>query len=379
MALRVNDWRSIDATMAGGLTIAAIVEVSVEGYGPFVAACAAVVCMALNWRRSYPISVIAVGASVWSIPIMVGLVPSEAVTTPLAAHLIAVYSIARHASTGRALLGAGIAAAGSIASDLRLAHPSVSDFGFTVILISWPLFAGYALRGRALANAALAQRAELLEVQRDAQAREAVDQERARIARELHDVIAHGVGVMVVQAGAAEEVIKTHPDDAETALRAIRQTGREAMGDLRRLLAVLRDTPDDSRVTPSPGVAHLPALLDQVRAAGLRVELRTSGDPAELPAVVDLTAFRVMQEALTNVVKHAGPAQAIVRLDFRADEIRVEVSDNGRGGASPGDGGGHGLTGMGERVALCGGTLEAGPRDVGGYRVAARIPIAAPT
>ena len=272
----------------------------------------------------------------------------EAALTPLVALLIAVYSVARHASTRRAVIGAAVALTASLASDLRMAHPGAGDFGFTAILISWPWFAGYALRSHALANSALAERAELLEAERDAKALAAVIAERARLARELHDIIAHCVSVMVVQAGAAEQVIDRQPARAREALRSIGESGRTALVDLRRLLALLRQGELAPALTPQPGLADLGPLASQVRAAGLPVHVCVEGEPVALPHGLDLTAFRVVQEALTNTLKHAGAAaQAAVVVCYRPDALQVTVTDDGTAGSDVSEGtAGHGLTGM---------------------------------
>lgn len=370
--------RLADAVLACALTLAAVIELTLGGYSAVTAVFAATVTMSLNWRRSYPLLVMAVATGAWTVPIMVGLVPSEAALTPLIALLVAVYSVARHSDTRTALIGASVAFAGSLASDLRLPHPGPADFGFTAILISWPWFAGFALRNRELTNAALAQRALLLEADRDARARLAVTEERGRIARELHDIIAHSVSVMVVQAGAAEHVVARMPDRAVSALRTISETGRDALVELRRLLGLLRQGELPAALGPRPGVHDLPTLSGQIGAAGVPVSVAVRGEPRDLPAGVDLAVFRVVQEALTNTLKHAGPATADVTVDFDADGVLVTVTDTGTGlGHSSGEPG-HGLLGMRERLALYGGQLEAGPMTGGGYRVAARLPLLDP-
>jgi signal transduction histidine kinase len=185
--------------------------------------------------------VLVVGACAWTVPILLGLVPSEAALTPLVALLVAVYSAGRHAPTRRAVIGAAVALAAALASDLRMPHPGVSDFGFTVILISWPCFAGFALRSHAQANAVLADRARLLEAERDAKAEAAVAAERASLARDLHDIIAHFVSLMVVQAGAAEQVLDRQPARAREALRAIGESGRAPWPTCGRVRAVAGD------------------------------------------------------------------------------------------------------------------------------------------
>ena len=377
VAARQIRWHALDAALAALLTAAAIAEVTAAGYGPVTAIFAAVVTVALNWRRSYPLTVIVIGAAAWTVPILLGLVPSEAALTPLVALLIAVYSVARHAVPRRAVAGAAIALAASLASDFRMAHPGPGDFGFTAILISWPWFAGYALRSHALANAALVDRAELLEADRDAKALAAVVAERGRLARELHDIIAHCVSVMVVQAGAAEQVIDLEPARAREALRAVGESGRSALADLRRLLGLLRDGELAPVLAPQPGVGDLETLADQVRAAGLAVQLSVEGEAQALPPGLDLAVFRVVQEGLTNVLKHAAAAQACVVVAYRRDSLMISVADDGQGAShAVDDGSGLGLAGMRERIVLYGGELDAGPLPGSGYRLMAWLPLA---
>ncbi|MEV6974659.1 sensor histidine kinase [Kitasatospora sp. NPDC093806] len=229
----------------------------------------------------------------------------------------------------------------------------------------------------------LEDRAARLERERDAQAKVAVAAERARIARELHDVVAHNVSVMIVQADGAAYVLDNSPQQAKEALGTIASTGRQALVEMRRLLGVLRTS--DSRgeeYVPQPGVEELPELLDQVRTAGLQVDFATSGNPRELPRGVELTVYRIVQEALTNVRKHGGPdVHARVAVDFGERELAVLVEDDGRGStdeqlaAGGTDGQGHGLIGMRERVGMVSGSLDVGPRPGGGFRIRAVLPL----
>ena len=207
----------------------------------------------------------------------------------------------------------------------------------------------------------------------------AVLAERARIAGELHDVIAHSVSVMTVQAGAARMLLDDDPERAREPMTAVEETGRQALAEMRRLLGILRGTGSEAELTPQPGIGQLDALVDQVRAAGLPVEVDSDGEPRALSPGVDLTAYRVVQEALTNVLRHAGAARARVRVHWGSGELGLEVVNTGhpraageRGG--DGGGGGYGLVGMRQRVALYGGELEAGPQPAGGYAVRARLP-----
>jgi signal transduction histidine kinase len=245
-------------------------------------------------------------------------------------------------------------------------------------LIAWVL--GDSMRYRRAYYAGLEDRAARLEAERDAQAQIAAAAERARIARELHDVVAHNVSVMVVQADGASYTIDTDPDRAREALGAIAGTGRQALAEMRRLLGVLRQEKDgtDPGRAPLPGIGQLGELLEHTRAAGLAVGLTVEGVPRPLPDGAALAAYRIVQESLTNTRKHAGPmATAQVTLRYLEDALVLRITDDGPGPVSASDGGGHGLTGMRERVAIYGGWVQAGPKAGGGFQVTARLPFAA--
>jgi len=233
---------------------------------------------------------------------------------------------------------------------------------------------GDSMRYRRGYYAALEDRAARLEAERHAQAKVAAAAERARIARELHDVVAHHVSVMVVQADGAGYALQTDPDRAAAALQAIAGTGRQALTEMRRLLGVLRSADDQAALAPVPGLGELRELLDQARAAGLEVAYTLSGVPRDLPEGAELAAYRVVQESLTNTRKHGGlAATAAVALRYEPDGLVVEVTDDGLGGGAS-DSGGHGLAGMRERIAMYGGTVTAGPLPGGGFGVTARLP-----
>ncbi len=239
-------------------------------------------------------------------------------------------------------------------------------------LSAWVL--GDSMRYRRGYYAALEDRAARLEAERHAQAKVAAAAERARIARELHDVVAHHVSVMVVQADGAGYALRSDPDRAEAALAAIACTGRQALTEMRRLLGVLRSADDQAQLAPQPGLGELRELLDQARQAGLEVSYTVSGAPRELSEGAELAAYRVVQESLTNTRKHAGRgATAAVMLRYEPDSLVVEVTDDGLTTGSDGAAG-HGLAGMRERLALYGGTVQAGPLVRGGFGVVARLP-----
>src|SRR6478752_7903533 len=219
---------------------------------------------------------------------------------------------------------------------------------------------------------ALAARAELLEREHELRANEAVAEERARIARELHDLVAHNVSVMVVQAGAERHALGEEQASTREVLASIEQAGRQALGEARRLLGMLRTGEDAGELEPQPGVEQIDLLLGQVERAGLPVALATEGEPVALPAGLDLCAYRIVQEALTNTLKHAGPAHAEVLLRYAPRALEVAVCDDGRGPVArngSANGAGHGLIGMRERVVLYGGRLQTGPRAGGGFEV----------
>ncbi|MFD7492725.1 sensor histidine kinase [Streptomyces sp. NPDC059832] len=249
-------------------------------------------------------------------------------------------------------------------------------------VLAWVL--GDSMRTRRAYFSQLEERAARLEREREAQSKVAVAAERARIARELHDVVAHNVSVMVVQADGAAYVMDAAPDQAKQALETISSTGRQALAEMRRLLGVLRtgDAQESGEYVPQPDVDQIEDLIEQVRQTGLAVDFKIEGTPRPLPSGVELTAYRIVQEALTNTRKHGGPdAGASVRLVYFDDGLGLLVEDDGRGAAHElyedggADGAGHGMIGMRERVGMVGGTLDAGPRPGGGFRISALLPL----
>ncbi|MEW2328757.1 sensor histidine kinase [Micromonospora chersina] len=238
---------------------------------------------------------------------------------------------------------------------------------------------GDAMRSRRAHLAAVEQRTADLAREERQRAALAVAVERARITRELHDVVAHGISVMVVQAQGASAALDRHPDRAATALQHVITTGRASLAEMRRLLAAGHTDPaEDARLTPLPGLGALPALIDQLRSAGMRIELHVDGVPAVVPAAVDLSAYRIAQEALTNTLKHAGlGAVAVLRLAFEPGRLLLEVVDDGTGLADGADGRGNGLRGIAERVAMLAGELEIGRTEGGGFRLCAALPLQA--
>jgi signal transduction histidine kinase len=288
--------------------------------------------------------------------------------------LVAMYSVARHRELRRAAVGALALVAATIVAMIRVpVIGTASNIPFSFVPFVAAFVAGMVLRRREHAHAAATERALRLESERDERVRVAVAEERERIARELHDIVAHSVSVMVVQAGAAEDLLDRAPDRARQPLRAVQDTGQQAIGELRRMLGLLRGG-GPLTLRPQPGTADLPALVDQVGDAGLPVALEVTGTPQPLPAGVELAVHRIVQEALTNVLKHAGPARAWVTLAYGDGAVEVCVRDDGRGRA-PGRTRGHGLIGMRERVAVYGGSLAVGDQAGGGFAVRATIPV----
>jgi signal transduction histidine kinase len=325
----------------------------------------AVASAALYWRRRAPLAVLGVALVAWALTL------GDSYSQIGGVAIIALYSAGRYATDSRwghvAVAVAVAVAIAEVSVDL-LNDPAPWGevvFGGVVMFVAW--YVGRRLRLRS-------ERAAELQREQAAEARRIVIEERARIARELHDVVAHRVSLMTVQAGAAKAVAAEDPEGARRAMAAVEEAGRQALEELRHLLGVLRPETDLDGLGPQPGLADLPRLVEQLREAGVEVSLATDGVPAELPARVDLFAYRIVQEALTNVLKHAGPgARTAVRLGTDRGGIVVEVLDDGRG-ASALPGAGHGLVGMRERALLLGGTLDAAPRPGGGFRVVAHLP-----
>ncbi|MFD8420344.1 sensor histidine kinase [Streptomyces sp. NPDC059466] len=246
------------------------------------------------------------------------------------------------------------------------------------------LIALLALAASCMAGLLSRERREHAVALRSQEVAEAVTAERLRIARELHDMVAHSIGIIAIQAGVGSRVIRTQPAEAREALRAIEATSRETLSGLRRTLVSLRQAdrsatgPEQSPLAPSPGLSDVERLAEATAGAGVRVDLRRSGERRPVPADIDLSAYRVVQEALTNVVRHAGTGRCRVAIGYGDEELTVEIVDDGRGAAGNGSAQGFGIVGMRERVGLLGGRLSAGPRPEGGFRVAARLPLPAP-
>ena len=290
------------------------------------------------------------------------------------------YSVGRHTAGIERWIGAGavVVLAALFAADEAQGGVDSGDIAFTAVFVGAPWLAGLTLRIRHDREQTWRARNRALRAEQEEREKRAVAAERSRIARELHDVVSHAIAVTVLQARGARKMLGTDEQSVRRALDAIDHTNTQALSDMRRLLALLRDTEDNPVAAPQPTLDELPGLVDRVRDSGLPVELRVEGSPDEVPPGVELSAYRIVQEALTNVIKHAGPgARAMVDLRYGEEALELSVSDDGPG---PVDGGGtrlgHGLVGIRERVAVVGGRVEARPRDEGGFAVDVRLPYA---
>jgi signal transduction histidine kinase len=325
--------------------------------------------LVLAGGRRYPVAVLAVSATSVAIFSLLGYVNGAALLLPT----FALYAAAAAGSVRRAVVAAAATLVALMASTAAGNPFGPFGGGFVILpgLIAAALFAGIAASNRRAYIASMQARAE-------DDARRRVDDERLRIARELHDVVAHTMATINVQAGVAAHVLADRPDAAAEALRNIKLASKEGLRELRAILNVLRQADDADLTQPAPGLAQLDALIAGTAQAGLATSLRLAGQARPLPAAVDLAAYRIVQESLTNAIRHAGPATATVSLSYDDAELRIEVADTGRGShaAQAGNAGsGHGLIGMRERAASVGGVVDTGPAPAGGYRVAARLPL----
>jgi signal transduction histidine kinase len=363
--VRPAHWFLLDCLVAVGyaLVLSAMLVHSRTMSVPLGLAAITVICLAIAMRRRHPV-----------IGLTVVLIVSVALRWPYQSLLPAWCALYLVAATGRRRTALTALAANLIAP---LAQVRAFDRVFLLSVISvlvWTV--GHAV-GRHRAYERELRRHHALQAEAELeQARRGVTEERMRIARELHDVVAHSMSVITVQAGFGHLVIDDHPGQARAALGAIETTGREALTEMRRLLGVLReDGPDGaSALSPAPGLSDLDHLVAQTAKAGVRVQLTIIGQPRQLPSGIDVSAYRIVQEALTNVVKHADVPTGRVAIGYREHELSIEITDDGLGGDPP-DGHGHGLIGMRERVQLYGGSLRAGARPGRGFQVVARLPL----
>jgi signal transduction histidine kinase len=374
--------RVFDLALVGLVTLFAISAAGM--YGPMGVAHGVAMAIPLGWRRRYPVAVFAVVAALAGAQL---LVHNFMVMPHDVAVLMAMYSVVTYARRLQwGLLAGAVVLAGSALAGLSMPRSEEGWFLTTYLAVVsvgvW--FLGLAVRNRRLYVRSLEERAATAERERDHLARIAVIEERARIARELHDIVAHSLSVMIVQADGAGYALTRDPARTAEAVRTIGITGRQALEEMRQLVAVLRDPGrGDAPADPTPtGWGQVTDAVERARAAGLTVELVVRGSPPEAPPGVVLAVRRIVQESLTNVLKHAGSrAQARLVLTYTPDRIEVAVDDDG--GAQPGPArlpvGGHGLVGIRERVSLYGGEFTAGPRPDGGWRVRATLPVSPPS
>ena len=379
--------RLVDASLAtgmGGLTLIGLFMATPEGSqrGPDGWAVALIVlqAVAFGFRRRAPLG--AFGALL--VPVTAFWIADYA-TNFDAFSLFGAYAATAHSDRPRRVVWGvvggivavltTVAIAGVLSPDEDL--PAIAVFGIAAVHVTAAVV-GEVIRDRRERVVELEERAIRAEAERELLAREAVLRERASIARDLHDVVAHGMSVMVVQAGAAQRLLASDPARAATALEHVQTTGREALAEMRRMLGVLRAADDDAELAPQPNLDDLASMVRRCNDAGVPTELFVDGQPSSRAAGAEMAAYRIVQEALTNVVKHAGrPVRATVRVRYSADQVRLEVDDDGRGATDEqlAVSTGHGLVGMRERVDLYGGSVHAGPRPGGGFRVAATIPL----
>jgi signal transduction histidine kinase len=360
-----------DEALAAALTALALIGVALTEASELQRAASAVLAVALGVaaaRRSRdPLPLlalfIAITIAARTLPIL-----AEPTNSGLFVFLLlAVYSAAAHTSGRRTLL------AGAMTVGLYVTNVGWDDAGITTdnVIFFALLFGAPWVAGRAVRHRRLNERELELEKGRAAAA---IVEERARIARELHDVVAHSISVMVLQARGGRRVLESDPADARDAFAVIEGTGQQALDEMRRLVGMLRSADETLPLAPQPSLKALGTLVEQVRAAGLPVHVAVEGEPRDLPPGIDLSAFRIVQEALTNALTHAGPARARVVLRYGADDLELEISDDGPG-VGDDSGSGYGLVGMRERVLVYGGELQAGRQPEGGFALRVRLPV----
>jgi signal transduction histidine kinase len=369
----------VDVTIALILTVYAVAEsIAIEAPAAWTAA-AVVVTAALGCRTRHPVPVVAAIVALISIP---GLVTDETVDSvlPLPLIILAGWTAGHESASGRVALAATTAIILALAAGLGTSpaeNPETTDLVALLVLVGGAAGAGRLMRLRHAENQQLQTLTAELAAERDRRAQEAVAEERARVARELHDIVAHSVSLIAVQAGAAEDLLGRDDARARRSLQAVQETARGALGEMRRLLTVLRETGEEPGLSPQPGLDAVPDLVSRARDSGLPVTLHEEGARDYVPPGVDLSAYRIVQEALTNVRKHAGPVPTEVVVRYGPREVLVGVMNDvgapadGLGGSS---GGGRGIPGMRERVRIYGGTFDSGRRD-GRFVVHARLPL----
>jgi signal transduction histidine kinase len=325
-------------------------------------------------RRRLPF---AAPAALWIVAAAVSFVDGRLIvfpSAPLVAGMCAAFLFGNLIDGFQARVGLIVVLAAAAVVAYNDPSRSAGEFIFLPVLFAIAWTVGLALRARSEQADAAEVRAARAELERETTARVAAAEERARIARELHDIVAHAMSVMVLQVGAVRHGLPEALAEDKQALEDVERTGRTALTEMRRLLGAMRRESDELDLAPQPGLAALDLLLDEVRRTGLRVDLEIEGDPGPMPQALDLSAYRIVQEGLTNVLKHANATRADVKIAHAPNELRIEVRDDGRGGR-PEPGLGHGLVGVGERVKLYGGELDAEALNGRGFRLRVRLPL----
>jgi signal transduction histidine kinase len=334
----------------------------------------AIMVLPLFARRRYPF---AAPAAYWLLAVGLSFVDGRLVafmTSVFVIGMAASFMLGNLRNALEARVGLAIVLGGAAIVVYNVPDHSASELVFIPLVFGISWLAGFALRERAEQAEAAEVRAAQAERERDAATRIAVAEERARIARELHDIVAHAVSVMVLQVGAVRHRLPDAVAEDRDALRGVEQAGRTALAEMRRLLAAMRRDGDDVELTPQPGLGRLDSLVEEVGRAGLPVRLHIDGEPFPLPRAIDLSAYRIVQEGLTNTLKHASASHADVTVRYRSDELQIEVRDDGIGGSTS-DGLGRGLVGVGERVKIYGGVMTAGSTTGGGFVLSTRLPL----
>jgi signal transduction histidine kinase len=336
----------------------------------------ALALLPLVLRRRFPLAAaLAMGVAITIGEVLTDPQEDEFFLAAVAAILIVQYSVGAYERSLPRSIAGGLALAVGARSDLLLEGPGTDSFWpFTFLFMGAAWLAGRLVHHRRMEAEDLTAQTRRLTEEQESQAARAVAEERGRLARELHDVIAHNVSVMVVQASAAEQVLGESPEQTRDALRSIQEAGRQAVFELRRLLGILRGRDQELETAPQPSLAELDTLVEQVRRSGLPVEVAVEGIPGRLPASLDLSAYRIVQEGLTNALKHAGATHARIAIRYQPKSLELEIEDDGRGRGENGTWG-HGLLGIRERVALFKGNLKAGNRPGGGFALRASLPL----
>ena len=356
--------------VAGGSAL----DVGLSHHSRLGAPAAALTVLPLLGRRRYPF---AAPAALWVFAATLSTVDGALVTRAqglFVAGLVASYLLGNLRDTGRGRLGLAILLVGAGVIVYDDPNRSAGELVFTPLIFGIAWLVGFALRERAAQAEAAEARAAQAERERETAARIAVAEERARIARELHDIVAHAVSVMVLQVGAVRHNLPEELAEDREALEGVEGAGRSALSEMRRLLGAMRHEGEELDLTPQPGLGTLEPLLAEVRRSGLPVELELDGEPFALPDAIDVSAYRIVQEGLTNALKHAGATQARVVVRYRPEEIQIDVRDDGRGPGA-GDARGLGLAGVRERVKLYGGEMSAGAVDGRGFVLSTRLPV----